>query len=114
MPWRSCFFKHVRYIVGILCVWGLFIVLHIQCPVLYFFGVPCPTCGVTRALIALLQGDIQEYFERQPMALPLVLTVVICIHLSKMPVRMKRIAVVFAAVVLTLNTILYVANIVRL
>ena len=114
MPWRSCFFKHVRFVVCIVCVWILFIALHIPCPIQYFLDVPCPTCGVSRALIALLHGDIQEYYEMQPMALPLVLTVVVCMHLSKMPTKIKRFAVIFATIVLALNTILYVAKVVEL
>jgi hypothetical protein len=29
----------------------------LQCPILYFTGVPCPSCGMTRAFLAIAQGD---------------------------------------------------------
>ena len=36
------------------------------CPVKRFFGVPCPTCGSTRAFLALARGSVAEAFEIQP------------------------------------------------
>lgn len=30
------------------------------CPVRYWTGVPCPTCGMTRSFTALVQGDWQQ------------------------------------------------------
>ena len=40
-----------------------------QIPCLYkaISGIPCPTCGITRAYIALLQLDIGEAFAYHPL-----------------------------------------------
>ena len=39
------------------------------CPMKRLFGVPCPTCGTTRAFAELLQGDVSGAFARQPLVM---------------------------------------------
>ena len=51
---------------------GIFIYLDFyRCPVALILHFPCPTCGVTRALIALFRLDLSAYVEYNIMALPL-------------------------------------------
>ena len=51
---------------------GIFVCLDIyKCPISLVFGISCPTCGVTRALISLVQLDFSAYAEYNIMALPL-------------------------------------------
>lgn len=42
----------------------------IHCPIRAIMGIPCPTCGFTRAALALLQGDIVRSLRIHPMLLP--------------------------------------------
>ncbi len=37
------------------------------CPFRYVTGVPCPTCGTTRAILALRQGQLGSAFMHNPM-----------------------------------------------
>ena len=37
------------------------------CPMKRLLGVPCPTCGTTRAFAELLRGDVFGAFARQPL-----------------------------------------------
>ena len=36
------------------------------CPMKLLLGVPCPTCGSTRAVVRFVQGDIRGAFAMQP------------------------------------------------
>lgn len=34
-----------------------------RCPILHFTGIPCPTCGMTRSLMAAMRGDWIASFD---------------------------------------------------
>lgn len=38
------------------------------CPTAFFFGVPCPGCGLTRATLALVRGDFAAALRFHPLA----------------------------------------------
>ena len=97
--------------VGVFALLWLF---RIPCPVKALFGVPCPACGVTRALACLLRGDLPGYMAQQPMALPLALAVALCLLLPVVRKKALRTAVyVFEGLVLAANTVLYVLRLVN-
>ena len=37
------------------------------CPTAFFLGVPCPGCGLTRATLALLSGDVHAAMRLHPL-----------------------------------------------
>lgn len=53
---------------------------EIGCFSRYLLGVPCPACGMTRALLALLRGDIAAAFGYHFMfwALPIIYFYILC------------------------------------
>lgn len=62
----------------------LFIILYIldikyQCPWKTILNIPCPGCGMTRAVKLILQGQIIDSFQYNIMALPLVIITIISI-----------------------------------
>jgi hypothetical protein len=43
------------------------------CPVYFLFHVPCPGCGLTRAMLALAQGNLRLSLQYNPAFIPLLL-----------------------------------------
>ena len=60
--------KVVKYISLITL---LILVFLFGCPFMKIFKLPCPACGVTRAWIYLLKGNVKFAFESNPMFIPL-------------------------------------------
>lgn len=52
----------------------------IHCPIRAITGIPCPTCGFTRAALALLQGDIVRSLRIHPMLLPVLVSCLLFFH----------------------------------
>jgi hypothetical protein len=40
-----------------------------QCPIHYYFGILCPGCGTTRALAALLHGNVKQALSLNPLTM---------------------------------------------
>ena len=100
--------KHI-YDIGIfLGVWTAYFLLDIHCPFLLLTGSICPTCGSTRAILALLHGDFKGYLSYQPMAVPLAIAVILCAHLQYMKKRLKKFATAIVAITLLSNTVIYI------
>ena len=51
-------------IIAAVILYGL---LDITCPIKELTGIPCPGCGMTRAYLSLLQGDISAAFAFHPL-----------------------------------------------
>lgn len=55
--------------IGMLCLFASFI----GCPLRELFGIPCPGCGLTRAGISLLQGNLTQSLHYHPLFIFVVL-----------------------------------------
>lgn len=67
--------------------------------------IPCPTCGVTRAMCALLVFDIPMYFRYNAMALPLVITAWLFLNVEIFP--KKKVVYLSGYAVLAINSVYY-------
>lgn len=54
-------------------VWNILRILDVSCLFYRLTSIPCPTCGMTRALNALLRGDFVTYMKYNAFALPVAL-----------------------------------------
>ena len=93
--------------LALLSVWILYYLMGIPCLFLAVTGKRCPTCGSTRAMLSLLHGDFKLYASYQPMAIPLAIAVVLCIHLQWMRKPLRQVSSILAGAILFLNTALY-------
>ena len=97
--------RHIVYIFSICLFLLLLRLLNISCPILYLLGIPCPTCGVSRALLAFMIFDFKGYIHYHPLAVPLVSAVILMLHLKL--IERKKLVYYFVFVVLVFNIILY-------
>lgn len=68
---RNWYFRRLLLLFGMAIYFALaFFVMKrtgIGCVFLYFLGIPCPGCGMTRALLALLRLDLAAAFSYHPL-----------------------------------------------
>ncbi len=100
--------RHVVYFMIICLFIAVIEIFDIGCPILYIFKIPCPTCGVTRAMKSLLYGDLQAYLYFSPMALLLCIAVLLLVHVKKL--KYKKTAYGYAMAVCLLNFMLYIVK----
>ena len=67
-------------IFGMLLYAVVLYIFEIGCPILRFIGIPCPGCGMTRAWLSVLRGDIVMAFSYHAMfwALPILVLMLWC------------------------------------
>lgn len=64
--------KEKKYIELIFAILLLFVILNLTsvgCPIHFFSGINCPGCGMTRAYLSLLHGNILSAFYLHPLFL---------------------------------------------
>lgn len=65
--------KLIRQHAIILSVLALFVlyltVSGVHCPIYYLLGIPCPTCGMTRAYISFFHGNFSKAMQYHPLFL---------------------------------------------
>lgn len=99
--------KHLVAILVLLGLWRLYRLEILCCPFLFITHLPCPTCGITRALDALLQGDGTGYLRYHPLALPLAVTLLLFLHRPAMGRAAQRRVAYITVVVLAANTVFF-------
>ncbi len=77
-----------------------------SCPLFRILKIPCPTCGVTRAMFALLRLDLTAYVHYQPLALPLCVAVWLMLNVDLW--KHKRAAAGFAIAVAAVNVFFWI------
>jgi len=75
----------------------LFLMFVYKCPFSYFFGVPCPGCGVSRAYLAALHFDFRAAFAYHPLFFTVAPAILYVAHRNVLRKRLKGKTETFAA-----------------
>ena len=51
----------------------------LPCPIKHFFGIECPGCGMQRAIIELLKGNLWDSIRLYPPLIPLIILFILLI-----------------------------------
>lgn len=104
-------YKNLIILVVGITVMLIFTFTELECPFLMIFGVPCPTCGSTRALVALLHLDFAGYVSNNVMALPLLIAMVVGLNKENLPIN-KKATDIFVAATGVVTVAVYIARMV--
>jgi hypothetical protein len=59
------------------------------CPLRLATGIPCPLCGMTRGVTAVVHGSVGKAFELNPASVALVLLAVVLLVTPRLPRRVR-------------------------
>ncbi|KAF0092376.1 MAG: hypothetical protein FD141_560 [Fusobacteria bacterium] len=105
--WKSKLGMHLLFLgLGILFLF-IYSWLDITCLLRYITGIPCPTCGATRAMFSLARLDFVGYWFYNPMAFPLVIAFLAVFHIKLLP-KWRILIYVYVGIVLVLTVVLYI------
>lgn len=89
--------KIISVHISALAAVAVYYALPIVCPIKYFFHINCPTCGMTRAILSLLKGNLRAYAEYNPAALPFLILLLFGFHRRLFPISRKAGDIILAA-----------------
>ncbi len=90
--------KRTGYLALFLLVALFMKLIGAPCLIRQLFKVPCPTCGSTRAIIALLKLNLKGYLYYNAMSLFVFLSAVIIIYKEFLPKKSEFLAYFFLAI----------------
>ena len=83
-----------------------------KCPLDYILGIPCPMCGMTRAVITAVSGDFVGAFHYHPLWIVIIIGVLFIILYELRVIKIPKIA--FNIICVILGVLLVLCYIVRL
>lgn len=84
--------KGIFKIIAFVIVSGIILLVFYHCPFLYFFGIPCPGCGMTRALLSMIRLDFKEAFYYHPLFVMVIIAAIYVLLKQTGKVRMSKTA----------------------
>ena len=105
------FFSYERSVI-ILCVafYCICRILNITCLFYEITKIPCPACGMGRALISLIKGNIEQYVYYNIMAVPVAFAFISELFIKRFG-KYKKAVHIGSLIILTFNIQYYLMRI---
>lgn len=86
--------KELLTIIGCVALYCLVLtILNITCPIKYVTGISCAGCGMSRAFLSLIKGNITDAFNYHPLFWTVPIFVIIYIYRDKIPSKVFKVVV---------------------
>lgn len=91
--WRN----EISAILGIALFYFIIECMGVTCPILYVTGISCAGCGMSRAWLSVLHGDLQAALQFHPLFWMVILMGILFLIRDHMSVRARKWAVIAIA-----------------
>ncbi len=98
--------------VTILAIAILLLLDIYKCPLNYVLGIPCPMCGMTRAVLSALSGNFADAFHYHPLWIIILLGIIFIVLYELKVIRIPK--ALFNVICVILGILLIVCYIYRL
>lgn len=82
--------KHIFYILLLLIIFAILYFFKVPCFFRFFTGIPCPSCGMTRAFSSLIKLNFRESFYYHPLLIPSLIAAFIAIHMNVSALKFNK------------------------
>ena len=82
-----------KFVITIAVFYAVLFLLDIGCPIKYITGISCAGCGMTRAYLALMYGDIRSAFYFHPLFFLPPVVLIIMLFKKRIPANVYRLII---------------------
>ena len=95
-------------LIAVVILYLVFYLLGIGCPIKFLTGISCAGCGMTRAYLSLIRGDVSGAFSYHPLFILPPLAVLIIVMKAKLPAK------IYYLLLFTITAVFLIIYILRL
>lgn len=107
--------KRIKDFIIICSIIILILIFNTKCIFKSIIGIPCPGCGLTRAWISFIEGDIPKAFYWHPLFLMIpILAILIFLYFKGSLIKYRRYILILIMIIVSLYLVIYVVRMINL